>query len=140
MNAENKVKVGISVMIMKDNKILLGKRIGKHGSGQYAFIGGNLEYSESFEECIVREVAEEADIKIKNIKFLGIYNLKEYMPKHYLNILMSADWESGEPKLMEPDRCEGWQWYDMDDLPIPLFVTVPNSIESYRTGRNYYDK
>ncbi len=62
-----KPKVGIGVMILKDGKVLLGKRKGSHGAGQYAFPGGHLEYMESFEDCARRETREECGIEIQNI-------------------------------------------------------------------------
>jgi len=73
-------------MIFKDGKVLLGRRKGSHGEGEYAWPGGHLEYMESIKECARREVREETGMEIKNIRFLRIYNLKEYAPKHYLDI------------------------------------------------------
>lgn len=37
-------KVGIGVIVRKDNQILLGKRKNSHGDGCWAFPGGHLEY------------------------------------------------------------------------------------------------
>jgi 8-oxo-dGTP diphosphatase len=34
---------------MKDGRVLLGKRRGSHGRGEYAWPGGHMEYMESFE-------------------------------------------------------------------------------------------
>lgn len=98
-----------------------------------------MEYMESFEECAKREVMEEAGIEISNIKFLRLLNLKTYAPKHYVDIGLMAQWISGEPKIMEPEKCEGWGWYDTDYLPKPLFGTIESYIEAYKTGRNYWD-
>lgn len=36
-------KVGVAVMILKDGKVLLSKRRGSHGEGEYSFPGGHLE-------------------------------------------------------------------------------------------------
>ena len=132
-------KVGIGVMVLKDGKVLLGKRKGSHGEGQYAWPGGHLEYMESFEECAKREVMEETGIEIEGIRFLRLFNLKAYAPKHYVDIGLMAFWKSGEPKIMEPEKCEGWGWYDMDHLPSPLFGTIEIYIEAYKTGRDYWD-
>ena len=138
-NQGHTTRVGIGVMIIKDGKILLGKRKGSHGEGEFAFPGGHLEYMESFEDCARREVKEETNIEIKNVKFLRLSNLKDYAPKHYVDIGFVAEWESGEPRVMEPEKIDGWSWYDIDNLPTPLFSTIPSYIESYKTGKNFYD-
>jgi 8-oxo-dGTP diphosphatase len=139
MTEEQKPRVGVAVIVFKEGKILLGKRKGSHGEGEYAFPGGHFEYMESFEDCAKREVTEETGMEIQNIRFLRIMNLKDYAPKHYVNIAMVADWKSGEPKIMEPDKCEDWGWYDPDNLPEPLFKTIPTCIEALKTGRNFWD-
>ncbi|MDE1967163.1 MAG: NUDIX domain-containing protein [Patescibacteria group bacterium] len=132
-------KVGIGVMIMKDGKVLLGKRRGSHGKGEYAFPGGHMEYMESFEDCAKRETSEETGMQICNVRFLRLMNLKQYAPKHYVDVGLIADWQSGEPKIMEPDKVESWAWYDLDDLPDPIFSSIPSYIEALKTGRNYWD-
>ncbi|MEK7551937.1 MAG: NUDIX domain-containing protein [Patescibacteria group bacterium] len=138
-NNLNRPKVGIGVFVFKDGKVLLGKRKGSHAPGMYAGPGGHLEYMESIEDCAKREVKEEAGIEIENIKLLCVSNLKTYAPKHYLDIGLVADWKSGTPKVLEPEKCEGWNWYSLDNLPKPLFATLANYIEALKTGRNYFD-
>lgn len=139
-NPQNQVKVGIGVMIFKDGKVLLSERKGSHGSGEYSFPGGHLEYMEGFEECAVRETKEECGIEIQNIQFLFLANVDKYAPKHYVHIGLIADWKSGLPKVLEPDRSGSWDWYDLKDLPTPLFEMCKLSIESYKKKVNYYDK
>jgi 8-oxo-dGTP diphosphatase len=132
-------QIGIGVMILKDGKVLLQKRKSKHGIGTYSFTGGHLEHLESMEDCARRETREEAGVEIGPMKFLCIYNIKKYAPKHYINILFIADWKSGEAKVMEPDKTETWAWYDLNNLPQPLFASVEAAVEAYKTGRNFYD-
>ncbi len=135
-------QVGLTVMIFKNGKILLGKRKNAHGEGEYGVLGGHLEYMESFEDCAKRETKEEAEIEIKNIKFVGLMNLKTYAPKHYVDIGLVADWKSGEPRVMEPHKLESWGWYDLNDLPSPLFANLNTYIKSYKTGQTgeyYFD-
>ncbi len=45
---ENRLKVGIGVMVVKDGHVLIGKRVSSHGEGEYCFPGGHMEYMESF--------------------------------------------------------------------------------------------
>jgi len=136
---ETKPRVGIGIMILKGNKVLLGKRKGSHGSGEYAFPGGHLEYMESYKECALREIAEECGIQVKNIRFSYLANIKQYAPRHYVHIGLIADWESGEPQVLEPEKLESWSWYDLNDLPQPLFATIDNALEAYKTGKNFWD-
>ena len=135
---ENKPRVGIGVTIVKDGKVLLGKRKGSHGEGEYASPGGHLEYMESFEECAIRETLEECGIEITNIRFQFLVNVTSYAPKHYAHIGMIADWKSGEPQVLEPNKCESWDWYDPNELPEPLFAMSKLAMESYKTGQTYF--
>ena len=139
---EARPQVGLGLLVIKDDKMLLGKRIGSHGAGEYGGPGGHLENGESFEDCILRELAEEAGtgFKVKNLGFLCLTNLTKYAPKHYVDIGMVAEWESGEPVVMEPHKLESWDWYETDALPDPLFGIVPNYIEAHKTGRVYFNE
>jgi 8-oxo-dGTP diphosphatase len=138
---QGRPKVGVALLIMKDGKILLGKRKGSHGAGEYAGVGGHLENLESFEECALREMREEAGpLVVTNLRFLSVTNLRAYAPKHYVDIALVADWISGEPQVMEPDKLESWQWYDTNDLPSPLFGAVSNYLKAYKTGKTYFQR
>ena len=131
-------KVGIGVIIMRDNKVLVGKRIGAHGENTYAFPGGHLEFGESWEECAKRETIEEAGIEINNIRFFTTTNdIFEKEGKHYNTIFVLADYVSGEPEIKEPHKCLGWDWYDWNNLPTPLFKTIENLLEQ---GLNPFEK
>ena len=135
----NKPKVGIGILIIKNKQILLGKRKSSHGEGQYSFPGGHLEYMESFIDCAQRELAEECGVKIKNIRFQFLSNVDTYTPKHYVHIGLVADWDSGDPQVLEPDKCEHWNWYDLDNVPSPIFTMAQQAIDSYKSGQNFYD-
>jgi len=137
MEKEKKPKVGVAVIVVKGNQVLLGKRIGNHAPGTYGFPGGNLEYMENFEDCVKRETFEETGIEIENIKFSFVANLAAYPPRHYVHLGFIADLKSGEPKVYEPDKFESWDWYDLDNLPSPLFTGCDISIDCYKNNIHY---
>jgi 8-oxo-dGTP diphosphatase len=132
--------VGIGVLIFKRRKVLIGKRKGSHGEGEYAFPGGHLGYMETIEDCAKRETFEETGIKIKNIRFQFLANVRKYKPKHYLRIGVIADYKSGKVQLKEPEKNEGWDWYGLNNLPKPLFWMAKLAIDVYKTKRIYFDK
>jgi 8-oxo-dGTP diphosphatase len=124
---ENRPKVGVGVAVIKGDKVLLGKRKSAHGDGTWCFPGGHLEFNESWEECAFRETIEETDISIKNIRFGTVTNdIFQEEKKHYITIVMIADFDKGDVKVMEPEKCEKWDWFHWDNLPSPLFVSILN--------------
>ncbi|HBD04909.1 TPA: DNA mismatch repair protein MutT, partial [Candidatus Uhrbacteria bacterium] len=90
-------------------------------------------------DCARREVLEECGIEIYNIHFQFLSNVTKYAPKHYAHIGLAAEWKNGEPKVLEPEKCEEWNWYSIDNLPNPMFKMCELSIESRKTGKNYWD-
>ena len=127
---DERPKVGVGVLIIKDNKILFIKRKGAHGEGSWCPPGGHLEFNEQLEECAIREVLEETGIKISNIKFAGLTNdIFETEGKHYITIHMLADYESGQEILKEPEKSTEIKWFDWNNLPQPLFVPTDNLVK-----------
>lgn len=122
-------KVGLGVAVIKDGKVLQGKRKGSQGAATWAFPGGHLEFGESIEDCARREVMEETSLKIKNIKHLDFTNDIFDEEKHYITLFVVADYDSGDVTLCEPDKCERWEWFDWDNLPKPLFLTEQHLLE-----------
>jgi len=124
-------KVGIGVIVVKDGKILLGKRKNSHGDGAWSFPGGHLEFGESWEECAKRETMEETGINIKNIRFGTVTNdIFQTEEKHYITIFMLSDYDFREVQIMEPEKCEKWDWFSWNQLPQPLFVPILNVLKT----------
>lgn len=121
--------VGVGVVIIKDRKVLLGKRKGAHGLGDWSFPGGHLEFKESVEECAKRELEEETGLKALSVK-LGPWT-EDVMEtdKHYVTLFVFVGRFTGELKLLEPHKCERWEWFGWNELPSPLFLPVKSLIE-----------
>jgi len=144
MTEENKkIPRGVvGVMVFKDGKVLIGKRrdTATHAQGEYSFPGGKIEEGESFKEAIERETLEEAGIKIKNLKFLCVINVTKYKGFPAILLGFSADVDNSEPKSFPEEKIGEWQWVDLKNIPKPLFYPTSIIIDSYKTGKNYYDK
>lgn len=133
--------VGVSLLVVKDDTILLSRRKGSHGAGEYATPGGHLELRETPTECAYRELSEEcgAQFRVTRPHFLCATNMMEYPPKHYLDVGMISHWVSGEPEVMEPDKAEAWEWHSIDHLPDGLFVAVNSLVTAFHTGQPYFE-
>lgn len=124
-------KVGVGTIILNNGKVLLGKRKGSHGEGDWCFPGGHLEGGESFYDCARRETLEETGLEIKVIEEIpfATNDIFEKEDKHYVTVFVRANYIGGEPKIMEPEKCEEWRWFDWSNLPENLFVPIQNLIK-----------
>lgn len=120
---QNNVRVGIAVFVFKDGKFLMQQRQGSHGAGSWSVPGGHLELGESFEDTARREVKEETNLEITNIRFGAVTNDNfTDEGKHYVTIWMVSEWKSGAEYITEPEKCLKQEWHTFDDLPSPLFL------------------
>ena len=120
-------KVGVCAVVQVEDKILLGKRAGSHEAGTWSPPGGHLEFGETWERCAQRELFEETGITGEGFYFLTATNdLMHEDGLHYVTIFMKVAKMSGEPKLLEPEKCEQWDWFPLDNLPSPLSTPMSN--------------
>ena len=62
-----RVGVGVVLFCVQTGEILVGKRKGSHGSGQWALPGGALEWKETSSSCAKRELREETGIDLNEV-------------------------------------------------------------------------
>jgi len=141
-----KVRVGFGVMILKNNKILLGQRhldpakadSELHGEGTWTMPGGKLEFGESFEDGAKREVLEETGVDISSEKIEIISLSNDMVPDaHFVTIGIICHSFNGEPQVTEPDEITQWKWFSLDELPTPLFEPSKKIILNYNEGKFY---
>ncbi|MEK8034000.1 NUDIX domain-containing protein [Ideonella sp. DXS29W] len=113
-------RVGVGVVVVREGLVLLGLRQGAHGAGTWGLPGGHLEFGESIEQCARREVLEETGLEIQEVS-RGTYSNDVFDGKHYVTLFVAARCKSGEPRVLEPDKCVRWGWFRWSDLPSPLF-------------------
>jgi 8-oxo-dGTP diphosphatase len=125
------IGVGVGVLVLRDGKVLLGKRAGSHGAGTWSPPGGRLEYGESIEQCAKRELLEETSLELGTVT-RGPYTNDIFVEvqEQYLTVFVIARQTSGEPVNVEPHKCEGWEWFEWTKLPSPLFQPMQSLVAS----------
>ncbi|MES2583827.1 MAG: NUDIX hydrolase [Pseudomonadota bacterium] len=123
--------VGVGVIILRNNQILLGQRAGSHGAGTWALPGGHLEFGETVDQCAMREVLEETGLDLRAFKaapYTNDFFVTE--EKHYVTLFVIAESHAGEPRVLEPNKCLGWQWFNWSALPSPLFQPLQTLVDT----------
>jgi len=132
------------VLLERDGRILLGKRKNAFGAGCWSMPAGHIEHNEGVFGCAERELKEETGIEVGSFEFVAA----KLIPPYELNGVMSGDYAaflvrptdwSGDPANMEPDKNEGWQWFDPAALPEPLFPPVALLLECAKAGVPFLD-
>jgi len=138
--------VGFGVMVLKDDKVLLGKRHEDpekasslmHGEGTWTMPGGKLDFQEEIEDGAAREITEETSLEIRkeDLKFASLTNDIVH-DNHFVTIGFLCEKFEGEPKVMEPDEITEWQWFPLDKLPKKVFFPSQEIIDHYNSGKIY---
>ena len=128
MAAEKIVRVGTAALIFRGSQLLLGQRKGSHGAGTWSFPGGHVDFGEEPIDSVRREIMEETGLVVGDIHPYGplpYVNTHFYEEgKQYITLYFTVKYIGGEAKLMEPDKCEQWQWHPAQSLPRPLFEPI----------------
>ena len=132
-------RVGVGCIVISQTHpgcILVGERIGSHGSGRWALPGGHLEPSQSWGECASMELEEECGIDMASSVWQFISVTNDVMVEeglHYITIFVAATVsDAGLAKLenREPDKCAGWSWMTIDELRTKaIFIPLKHLLE-----------
>jgi len=131
---ERRPFVGMGVLVMRGNRVLLGKRLGAHGAGYYAAPGGHVEWGETLADTARREVREACGLEIERLRLLSVGTYMWGSDQHFVDVDVVCEAPYGEPRNLEPHRCAGWAWYQLDELPSPLFIVTRNMLHSLQSG------
>ena len=126
-------RIGLGVIIKSGNKILLGKRKNSHDAGVWAVPGGHLEKFETLEDTALREVKEETGMEVKYIETIG--HVEDFYQEdyyHYISFYIKTKWIRGEPRVLEPDKCEEWRWFKLDEIPDNAAFSLKNFINKFK--------
>ena len=131
--------IGTAVIVLNNKKqVLLGKRKNAYKSGKYGLPGGRTGRSEKLVDGVKRELFEETFLEAVEISYVGV--IKEWQGEaHFIHfIYLCTEWK-GELQVREPDKCEGWEWFDVDSLPSDLLSGHGHAVKLYLSGNSLAD-
>ncbi len=111
-----RISPAMMALVWRENgpeKELLLARSPHYAPGMFSALAGFVEPGESLEQCVVREVAEEVGVRVKNLRYFGS---QSWPFPHSLMVAYTAEWVSGEIVPQESE-IEAAGWFAIDALP-----------------------
>ena len=130
---------GCGALIVNDkNQVLLMHRTGKSSGGlggTWSRPGGTVEFGETVDDAIKREIKEELNLDIE-LFGIGTFHedivIKDGEKRHWLSYGPFAKIVGGELKNTEPEKHDKIEWFDLDNLPENIVHYTKKAIEDYK--------
>jgi ADP-ribose pyrophosphatase YjhB (NUDIX family) len=126
------------LILVKDGKILLLRRFNTGwGDGNYSVIAGHLDGNETFLQAMIREAREEAGIELSQEDLEVVHVVHRKSNEERIDFFILAKKWKGDPKNMEPHKCDDLNWFEMDKLPENTIPYIRQAIGCFRKGVFY---
>ena len=113
--------ISIDLLVKKDNKILLGKRINKPAQGYLFSIGGRVYKNETIDSAMMRIAKDELNFSLKlTPSFIGVFehfyddSIYQDVSTHYINLAYEIEIE--ETLNLPNEQHNEYQWLAIDEL------------------------
>ncbi|GAA2808864.1 NUDIX domain-containing protein [Kribbella solani] len=128
------------VLVRRGNEVLLLLRANTgYMDGHWAMPAGHVEQGESAIAAAVRELREEVGLEVQPADLVPLTAMHrtggngEPIDERVDFFFEVSTW-SGEPRLMEPEKAAGLEWYALDALPEPLVSQEAQVLEALAKG------
>lgn len=110
--------------LMEGDKILLLQRStnASWAPGVWHVSGGTVEEAENVEKAAIREIFEETGVSVEigDLVFRGIVAYDQSTGRHVDTFCFSTEKWTGQPSIMEPDKCIDMKWFHTKEMPKNL--------------------
>jgi 8-oxo-dGTP diphosphatase len=138
---QKRMGIGFGVLLCREGKMILGKRhvdpekasslLG--GAGSWTFPGGKVDFGESLECAVAREVLEETGLEV-DTKILNLISVSnDVVPTaHFITLGFKIELDHGDPRVCEPDEITVWGWFPIAEPPAPLYDPTQRILENLK--------
>jgi 8-oxo-dGTP diphosphatase len=131
------IGVGVGAIISNAAGAVFLARRGREArneTGKWEFPGGGVEFNETLEQALVREVREEYGFEIEVQELLDVVDhIIPAEKQHWVSPTFLCRIKSGIPRIREPHKCSEIGWFELDRIPEDrLTIASKKSLESLR--------
>jgi 8-oxo-dGTP diphosphatase len=117
--------------------VLLGKR-GKNSrdeQGRWDIGGGGIEFGDTVENTLKKEIREEYCTEVLDYEFLGyrdVHREHNGKPTHWIALDFKVLVDRKKVKNGEPHKFDAVEWFTLKTLPTPIHSQLPNFLKLYK--------
>ncbi len=119
-----RISPAMMALVTRGDEFLLGRGV-NFPPGRYSALAGFLEAGESVEDAIRREVMEEVNVEVKNLRYFGS---QSWPFPNSLMLAFTAEYAGGELRH-DPKELADAQWFRCDALPqLPPRLSIARAL------------
>lgn len=130
------VRVGVQVVLRRQDSLLLVQRARGYGKGTWCLPGGHLEPGETIAECALRELLEETTVHGESARVIVVTDPLAEAGYHMQIGVEVSEW-SGEPRVVDPSECLDVKFFEVTSLPKEIFPPTKDVLEKVVAGQIY---
>ena len=130
------VHIDLHLVLIRDGRVLMGRRRNVvFGDGLYHVPAGRLEADETVVDGLLREALEETGIVLSpdDLDLVHVMHLRDGSDR--LSLFFTAERWSGTIENREPEKCAGWEWLPVADLPGNTVPYARQALADILAGR-----
>ena len=133
---QHRAIVDVHLLLVRDTRVLLIRRLGSYGDGMWHLPSGKIEAGESVEDAVIREAREEVGIAVASANLRSVHGIHVQHPgeEPRVGFFFEANQWHREPTNREPTKCSAIQWFSLDDLPEDIIPYPAAGIAGYLAG------
>lgn len=136
-----KLIASVYLILIRNNQVLLLRRQNTgYEDGNYGLPAGHVEDNESITHALSREVKEEIGLDIKSEDATLVHVMHRREKDIRVDFFFTAQNIEGEPKNMEPEKCDDLSWFPLNKLPKNIIPYIKSAIQSSQERKIFSER